>query len=72
MNSGEKSGELRASEKNALALNAEQKRIRGEISALMMRLDRLEKEAALLRTDNHQLTKRLAVLGAGRGPTVKG
>lgn len=66
------SGELRASEKNALALNAEQKRVRSELSALTMRLDRLEKEATLLRTDNHQLRSKLAVMGAGRGPTVRG
>jgi len=64
-------GELRASEKNALALNTEQKRVRSELSALTTRLDRLEKEAALLRTDNHQLRTKLAVLGAGSGPTQR-
>lgn len=63
------SGELRASEKNALALNAAQMRLRAELSALCMRVDRLEKDTALLRTDNHQLRSKLAVIGSGSGPT---
>jgi len=64
-------GEYRASEKNALALNAEQRRVRTEISSLCTRLDKLEKEAALLRSDNRQLTVRLALMGAGSGPTQR-